>query len=322
MDGSGAAVLRVEEKLERFDLEDQGGQLIDAEHRGRYWWAAQTAAGKDVLDVACGTGYGSEILTEAGANVTAVDLSEDALAAASARLGDQASVVRGDIRELPLADDSFDLVVCWETIEHIEEGDRALAEIKRVLRPDGVYPPGNDFHIHEYTPQELQATVSAHFANVATFRQHPWLASAIEAPEGPAGANGDSSAARIDRTSPLEPGQETYAIAVASDGQLPTMEGLVVLGHDFEVKWFKEQLAATQRALAIEENRRDKATRQLNETSAALLDANQSLARMPALEFRLKEAEEARGALLREIEASLSWRVTAPLRWLRTLLKG
>lgn len=54
----------------------------------------------------------------------------------------------------------------WETIEHIDEGDRALTEFKRVLRPDGillvsspnpgVYPPGSDFHIHEYTPQELR----------------------------------------------------------------------------------------------------------------------------------------------------------------------
>lgn len=331
MNGSGAAALRVEEKLERFDLEDQGGQLIDAEHRGRYWWAAEIAAGKDVLDVACGTGYGSEILVEAGAKVTAVDISENALAAASSRLGERATVLAGDIRDLPLSDESFDLVICWETIEHIDQGDRALAEIKRVLRPEGillvsspnpgVYPPGNDFHIHEYTPQELKAAVSACFANVATFRQHPWLASVIEAPEGQPGTNGDSPSYRIDRTSSLEPGQETYAIAVASDGLLPTMSELVVLGPDFELKWFKEQLATAQHALAVEESRRDQATSQLRDTSAALLEANQALARVPALEFRLKEAEEERVALLSEVKNSLSWRITAPLRRLRTFLR-
>jgi ubiquinone/menaquinone biosynthesis C-methylase UbiE len=330
MDGSGAALLRVEEKLERFDLEDQGGHLIDAEHRGRYWWAAQIAAEKDVLDVACGTGYGSEILSEAGANVTAVDVSESALVAVSARLRDNATVLRGDIRDLPLSDNSFDLVVCWETIEHIQEGDRALAEIKRVLRPDGillvsspnprVYPPGNDFHVHEYTPQELMTAVSAHFTNVAAYRQHPWLASAIESSAGQAEANMDFPSYLVNRISALERGSETYGIALASDGGLPAMRELIVLGQGFEVKWFKEQLAATQRALALEEDRRDKATRQLHKTAVSLLDANQALARMPALEFRLKEAGEAREALLKEIEGSLSWRLTAPLRWLRTLL--
>lgn len=332
MDGSGAAVLRVEEKLERFDLEDQGGQLIDAEHRGRYWWAAQIAAGKDVLDVACGTGYGSEILSSAeAASVTAVDVSKSAVAATSARLGEKATVLMGDIRDLPLPDDSFDLVVCWETIEHIEDGDRALAEIKRVLRPEGVllvsspnpgvYPPGNDFHVHEYTPEELKAAVSAHFANFSAYRQHPWLASVIEAPESSAAeANGHSSSCWIERTVQLEPSQETYGIIAASDGELPAMRELIVFGRDFEVKWFKEQLRGTQRLLALAEDQREQVTEQLRETSAALLDANQSLARVPALEFRLKEAEEARVALLQEIESSLSWRLTAPLRRLRTFL--
>ena len=329
VDGPGTAELRVEEKLERFDLEDQGGRLIDAEHRGRYWWAAQIAAGKDVLDVACGTGYGSEILSEAGAaSVTGVDVSKDAVAAASRRLGERATVRSGDIRELPLDDDSFDLIVCWETIEHIEDGQRAIAELRRVLRPEGtllvsspnprVYPPGNEFHVHEYTPKELATLVSEHFSTVASFRQHAWLASAIEAAEQRHTRESDSW---VKKTAPLSSGEETYGLIAASDAALPELSELIVLGHDFEVRWWKEQLTETQRLLALAENDRTKASRQAHDASAALLEANQALARMPALEFRLREAEEAHVAL-RSMERSISWRITAPLRRLRAILAG
>ena len=103
-------------------------------------------------------------------------------------------MVAADIRELPFEDDSFDLVVSWETIEHVEEGERVLAEFRRVLRPEGVllvsspnpevYPEGNEHHVHEYRPQELADLASAHFAEVAIYRQHAWLASVIDSAGG------------------------------------------------------------------------------------------------------------------------------------------
>src|SRR5215207_137502 len=67
MEGQATAAPHSGGHLERFDPGAGSGRLIDAEHRGRYWWAAQVAPGRDVLDAACGTGYGSAILRTAGA---------------------------------------------------------------------------------------------------------------------------------------------------------------------------------------------------------------------------------------------------------------
>src|SRR4051794_5416129 len=126
------------EHPERFDPEEGGGRLIDSEHRGRYHWASRAVAGKEVLDVACGVGYGIEILATAGAAAaTGVDIGPAAVAEAKARYGARAKgIVEGVLCQRPLADDSFDVVVSFETIEDVEDPKGALGELRRVLRPD------------------------------------------------------------------------------------------------------------------------------------------------------------------------------------------
>ena len=230
--------LQNESSPERFAPEDVSDGLIEAEHRARYWWAAQWVADKHVLDAGCGTGYGLEMLLAYGPeSVKGVDLSEEAVADAGRRLGDQAELVRADVRDLPLEDGSFDVVVCFEVIEHVERQRDALDELKRVLRPGGVllisspnrdvYPPGNPHHVREYLPEELRAELEERYQNVTLYRQHPWLASGLlpdehlvaEQPrEVLAGAVGE----RID------PGSETYTVAVASDAPLSAAPGIVV----------------------------------------------------------------------------------------------
>src|ERR1700761_2599769 len=128
----------MEENPERFDPAAEGGRLIESEHRARYRWAARLVDGKAVLDCACGTGYGLEMYKQAGATaLTGVDISAEAVAATKERCG-EATVLQGDLRELPLADDSFDVVTCFETIEHVENAAAAIAELRRVLKPDGI----------------------------------------------------------------------------------------------------------------------------------------------------------------------------------------
>lgn len=119
------------------------------EHRSRYHLAAPFAFNRTVLDVACGSDFGSQILAEAGAaQVVAADLSPDAFDGA---IVDDAIVqfVQADAMDLPLMNEVFDLVVSFKTIEHFEEGDRyamrasvrrpdrVIATIRRLSRPGG-----------------------------------------------------------------------------------------------------------------------------------------------------------------------------------------
>jgi 2-polyprenyl-3-methyl-5-hydroxy-6-metoxy-1,4-benzoquinol methylase len=97
-------------------------------------------AGRDVLEVGCGSGIAVQLFAEAGANVTAVDLTPWAVETTRARL--EAFGLYGEVREadgedLPFEDASFDLVFSWGVIHHTSDMGRALSELVRVLRPGG-----------------------------------------------------------------------------------------------------------------------------------------------------------------------------------------
>jgi SAM-dependent methyltransferase len=97
-------------------------------------------AGKDVLEVGCGSGFAVQLFAEAGAKVTAVDLTDWAVATTRARLdafGLEGDVRRGDGEDLPFADASFDLVFSWGVIHHSSDMEAALRELVRVCRPGG-----------------------------------------------------------------------------------------------------------------------------------------------------------------------------------------
>lgn len=322
---------------ERFDPRDQQGTLIDTEHRGRYWWAAQAVRDKDVLDAGCGTGYGMALLASGGAaSVSGVDIDPDAVAEAGERFGDPSAVTRGDLLDLPFGDASFDVVVCFEAIEHVADGARTLGELHRVLRPGGVllvsspnpdvYPSGNEHHVHEYRPDELAAAVGELFANVDAYRQHPWLATRIERANGHGGPDGDISA-HVRATTALDGGGETYGIVAASDAPLPPLESVVALGDAFEVSWWADHVqsveAEAHRSVARATAAEQSATERLQDTSRALLDAEQALAQIPLMQSRVQEQlEENRQLLsrLNALEGSLTWRMTEPVRRIKRRL--
>lgn len=244
---------------ERFDPETESGKLIDAEHRGRYLWAAQVAQGKTVLDAGCGLGYGLKILLAAGASeVAGVDIDAGAIEEASRVLnGDAASARRGNVCDLDFDQASFDLVVCFETIEHLEDAPAALAEFHRVLRPDGLllvsspnpdaYPPGNRHHVREYKPQELADLVSEHFGNVERYRQDASLISNIKAASGRESQNeGAGNPPGVLDSGALEPGHEAFGLVAAGDGALPPLRGFLAVAEPFELKWWSDQLAAAR----------------------------------------------------------------------------
>jgi ubiquinone/menaquinone biosynthesis C-methylase UbiE len=140
---------------------------IAYEHWHRYAFARRFATGKRVLDAACGEGYGTALLSKVASAVVGVDIDAATVAHASGRYGDGARVrfVEGSCTELPLPNACIDVVVSFETIEHLREVDqpRMLAEFARVLVPGGflvISSPNkrlysdergyvNEFHLHE-----------------------------------------------------------------------------------------------------------------------------------------------------------------------------
>ena len=107
------------------------------EHWHRYHFAAPLVAGSEVLDVACGAGYGSALLARRALRVTGADIAPSAIDHARRRYAGVANLEfrQADCAALPFADASFDAVVSFETIEHIAGQAAFLDEVRRVLRP-------------------------------------------------------------------------------------------------------------------------------------------------------------------------------------------
>ena len=171
---------------ERFTPESRGA--IWYEHWHRYCFAAPIARGKRVVDAACGEGYGSALLAREAASVVGVDIGGEAIAHASARYrGPRLHFVQGSVTALPLRDATFDVVVSFETIEHLSAQREMLAEFRRVLTSDGVLvlsspnrpiysgdgAVANPFHVRELDRGELKALLDERFP------QQQWYAQCV-----------------------------------------------------------------------------------------------------------------------------------------------
>jgi len=149
------------------------------EHWHRYHYVLPLVTGKRVVDVACGEGYGSALMSAAASSVSGVDISADAVTHARSAYAGRANLefTEGSCLSLPFDAGSVDVLVSFETIEHIHEQAEFLDEIKRVLKPDGVLilsSPNkaeysdkrgysNEFHIKELYRAELEALLAPRF---------------------------------------------------------------------------------------------------------------------------------------------------------------
>lgn len=112
---------------------------IASEHLHRYAITIEIIKGKKVLDIACGEGYGSNLLAEYAEQVTGVDISEEAIFhAAIAYKKENLRFKHGSVLNIPFNEETFDVVVCFETLEHVSNHQKMISELKRVLRPEGI----------------------------------------------------------------------------------------------------------------------------------------------------------------------------------------
>lgn len=162
------------------------GGAIWAEHWHRYCAAAPLAAGRRVVDAACGEGYGSDYLASVAHSVVGIDVAPDAVRHASERYRrPNLRFAAASVSALPIASESVDLVVSFETIEHLAQQGEMLAEFRRVLVPEGVllisspnkpvYSANgafrNEHHVKELTRGELAGLLHAGFPRQRWYRQ-------------------------------------------------------------------------------------------------------------------------------------------------------
>jgi 2-polyprenyl-3-methyl-5-hydroxy-6-metoxy-1,4-benzoquinol methylase len=348
---------KIDHALERLKPTGEEDGLIASEHYGRYLWAAQLARGMNVLDAGCGTAYGTKTLAEAGASlVTGVDISEKAIHEGRETYGNKLIDLRqGDLTALPFSDGEFDLIVCFEVIEHVDDRDAVLAELKRVLKLDGllcistpnsrVYPPGNPYHIHEYEPEDFARTLAERFSHIALFRQSAWLTSGILSDrEFTKSGIPSGFAIHAVKLDDKRPGEEIFTVALASSRELPSPDSIVVLGEPFEVRWWQEQIESVRESTTAEVNETKRQLHKANQdvsearsqsigSARRLLDMEEIVSGQNARIYALEEELDARSdriealsarvdradRILAGITSSISWRITRPLRALKNL---
>jgi ubiquinone/menaquinone biosynthesis C-methylase UbiE len=146
----------------------------------RYYFAFKYLKKKQkVVDVGCGTGYGSAVLAEK-CEVVGLDNNLEAIEFAKKNYGDKVKFLVSDANKLPLKGRQFDVAVSFEVIEHLKEEKNYLTEINRVLKNNGIFilsTPNisvygkkvkikNKYHKHEYSYNELLILLQKYFRKV------------------------------------------------------------------------------------------------------------------------------------------------------------
>jgi SAM-dependent methyltransferase len=165
---------------------------IEEDHQKRYNFAARYCTNKRILDVACGCGYGSRIIaTSSPKYYLGIDINCDLVENAISEYGDKlVDFKHGSITDLDF-NEQYDVAICFETIEHVNEYQKAIASLFDALVPGGLLlisspnrpvtspltktisdPPGNPFHTQEFTPQELKKLLKAAGFDLGTCKSY------------------------------------------------------------------------------------------------------------------------------------------------------
>lgn len=210
--------------------------IITLEHMHRYAIACHVAKGKKVLDIACGEGYGANLLAQAAIEVTGADINQETIAAARKKYGrSNLKFETASTLALPFPDASFDMVVSFETLEHLEEQQQMIAELKRVLRSGGlliISTPDkknytdktghlNPFHVKELYRPDFEQLLQSYFTHTDIHSQYAGLYSvccSAASQDAPLVFSGN-----FDELNAPTSGSAPFLIALASDNIIPEL---------------------------------------------------------------------------------------------------
>lgn len=219
------------------------GQEIYLEHMTRYFFASQFVKNKVVLDIACGSGYGSDYLLQAGAEkVIGIDISEETINYCKEKYFEsKIDFLVGDVEKIPLDNSSVDVVISFETIEHVDEKTQIifLQEVKRILKKDGVfvvstpnslvYPKGNKFHLKELNYEEFSNLLNSKFKKVEILYQDNVESSYVYSQENLEKRNCNDGVSK--KTDLVQAKDSMYLIAVCQDKSIENMKGYTGLSN-------------------------------------------------------------------------------------------
>lgn len=172
-------------------VEGVSPERIWLDHVARYEFASGYTKEKNVLDISCGTGYGSRILYDRGARgVIGIDISIETINFASIKYKTKDLEFKvGDIQNIDFPANYFDVVTCFETIEHVNSQEKVFKELQRVLKPRGLLiisspnrtvtspyksindSPDNPFHTKEYATGEFISALENYFSILDIYGQ-------------------------------------------------------------------------------------------------------------------------------------------------------
>jgi GT2 family glycosyltransferase/glycosyltransferase involved in cell wall biosynthesis/SAM-dependent methyltransferase len=273
------------------------------EHYHRYLWAGALVADQRVLDLGSGEGFGAALLADSARSVLGVDI--DATTVEHSRRNYTAENLEfrvasaTDLRDIP--DESIDVVVAFEVIEHIADQGAVLAEVQRVLTPAGVlalstpdreaYAAARDeanvFHERELTQAELTVLLRERFESLVLFGQRTATGSRIDSlTPGEAREHGALQIERAgDGWREADQPPPIYLIAVASNGPLPEVPPVSTLS-DFGLELLR----------AVERDRDEREVQAQSERAELLARAERERTELIA------DAERARAELLADAE--------------------
>jgi SAM-dependent methyltransferase len=259
------------------------------EHLARYLFAARLARRRRVLDIGCGTGYGSSELAHTAASVTGLDLSPEAVALArSSYAAHNLEYLVASATCIPFADASFDLITCFEVIEHIHDWQLLLDEARRLLAPGAqfiVSTPNksyyaesraqigpNPFHVHEFEYNEFKAVLESAFPSVTLYFQNHVGALSFQPAAAPASQVAQSAELHLEASQPDPNSAHFYLAVCAASPQTGAPAFLHVPATSNLLRERESHIHKLEQELAL----KDTWLEDLKRDHSALLDAHQA----------------------------------------------